>query len=85
MKTIPRNETQTRLDEIFEDAQAGLPVLLVRNGQVVKLERVKPPEFGGDIPTLEKMLLDGVRSQHQDWTPQDLEDIACRVREQRGK
>jgi antitoxin (DNA-binding transcriptional repressor) of toxin-antitoxin stability system len=85
VKTIPLNEAQTRLDEIFEDAQAGSPVLLVRNGQVAKLERVEPPEFAGDMPTLESMLLDAVRSQHADWTPQDLEDIARRVREQRGK
>jgi PHD/YefM family antitoxin component YafN of YafNO toxin-antitoxin module len=85
VKTISLSEAQTRLDEIFEDAQAGSPVLLIRNGQVAKLERVEPPEFGGDKQTLEKMLLDAVRSEHADWTPQDLEDIARRVRERRDK
>ena len=59
-------------------------VLLVRDGQLVKLERVEPPEFGGNLETLEKMLLDAVKGPHADWTPQDLEDIARCVRERRG-
>ena len=54
-----------------------------RGDQVVKLERVEPPQFGGDIKTLESMLVEAVRGPHADWTPQDLEDIARRVREQR--
>jgi hypothetical protein len=48
VKAIALNEAQSRLDKLFEDAQAGSPVLLVRGGEVAKLERVEPPEFGGD-------------------------------------
>ncbi len=83
MKTISLTEAQSRLAELFEDAQAGSPVLLVKRGEVAKLERVTPPEFGGDLATLERMLLDAVKGPHSDWTPQDLEDIARRVREKR--
>jgi hypothetical protein len=83
VKTIALNEAPSRLDELFEDAQAGSPVLLVRGGEVAKLERVAPPEFGGDAATLEKMLVDAVEGAHSEWTPQDLEDIARRVREKR--
>jgi hypothetical protein len=85
VKTVALKEAQSRLDELFEDAQAGSPVLLVRNGEVAKLERVAPPEFGGDMTTLEKMLVDAVQGPHNEWTPQDLEDIARRVREKRGE
>ena len=81
MKAIPLNEAQPRLNQLFEDAQAGSPVLLVRGGEVVKLERVEPPEFGGDLATLEKMLMDAVEGPQAEWTPQDLEDIARRVRD----
>jgi hypothetical protein len=73
------------LDELFEDAQAGSPVLLVRGGEVAKLERVAPPEFGGDLGMLERMLLDAVEGPHPEWTPRDIEDIARRVREKRGE
>jgi hypothetical protein len=82
MKAITLNEAHSRLDQLFEDAQAGSPVLLVRGGEVVKLERVAPPEFGGDLATLERMLVDVVEGPHSEWTPQDLEDIARRVRAQ---
>lgn len=85
MKTIALNEAPLRLEELFEDAQAGSPVLLVRDGQVAKLERVEPPEFGGNLGTLENMLLDAVQGPHADWTTQDLEDIARRVQERRSK
>jgi hypothetical protein len=85
VKTVALNEAQLRLDELFEDAQSGSPVLLVRGGQVAKLERVEPPEFGGNAATLEKMLLEAVQGPHTDWTPKDLEDIARRVRERRGE
>jgi hypothetical protein len=85
MKAVALNEAQSRLDELFEDAQAGSPVLLVRGGEVAKLERVAPPEFGGDLATLEKMLVDAVESPHPEWTPQDLEDIARRVRAKHGE
>ena len=84
VKTVALNDAQSRLDQLFDEAQAGAPVLLVRGGQVVKLERVEPPEFGGDLRTLENMLVDAVRGPHADWTPQDLQDIARRVRERRG-
>ena len=83
MKAVPLNEAPSRLNELFEDAQAGSPVVLVKGGQVVKLERVEPPDFGGDLTTLENMLLHAVRGPHADWTPQDLEDIARRVRSKR--
>jgi hypothetical protein len=53
---------------------------LVRGGEVVKLERVSPPEFGGDLATLERLLLEAVEGPHPKWTPQDLEDIARRVK-----
>lgn len=76
MKAIGLNEAQSRLDELFEDAQAGSPILLVRGGQVVKLERVEPREFGGDLETVEKMLLDAVEGPHPEWTPQDLKNIS---------
>ena len=85
MKTIALSEAQTCLGELFEDAQDGSPVLLVRGGQVAKLERVEPAEFGGDVRLLENMLLDAVRGRHADWTSQDLDDIARRVRERRGE
>jgi hypothetical protein len=85
MKAIALDEARSSLDKLFEDAQAGSPVLLVRGGEVVKLERVAPPEFGGDMATLEKMLVDAVQGPHAEWTPQDLEDIARRVREKRRK
>jgi hypothetical protein len=49
VKTIALNDAHSRLDELFEDAQAGSPVLLVRGGEVAKLERVAPPEFGGNL------------------------------------
>lgn len=84
MKAIGLNEARSSLDKLFEDAQAGSPVLLVRGGEVAKLERVQPPEFGGDTATLEKMLMEAVQGPHAEWTPQDLEDIARRVRERRG-
>jgi hypothetical protein len=83
MKAIALKEAQSNLDKLFEDAQAGSPVLLVRGGEVVKLERVEPAQFGGDMATLEKMLVDAVQGPHAEWTPQDLEDIARRVRENR--
>ena len=79
------SEAQPRLEQLFDEAQAGSPVLLVRDDEVAKLERVEPPEFGGDVLTLEQMLLDAVRGPHADWTPQDLEDIARRVRVRRGE
>jgi len=85
MKAIALNEAQSRLDELFEDAQAGSPVLLVRGGEVAKLERVAPPEFGGDLATLERMLINAVEGPHGEWTPQDLEDIARRVRVKRDE
>ena len=85
MKSIALNEAGARLAELFENAQSGSPVLLVRGGEVAKLERVEPPEFGGDLETLEKMLVDAVEGTHPEWTPQDLEDIARRVREKRGE
>jgi hypothetical protein len=85
VKAIALNEAQSRLDELFENAQAGSPVLLVRGGEVAKLERVEPPEFGGDLATLERMLVDAVEGTHPEWTPQDLEDIARRVREKRDE
>ena len=81
VRTVPLSGASSRLDELFDEAQAGSPVVLVRGGQVVKLERVEPPEFGGDLRTLENMLLDAVRGPHADWTQQDLEDIAQRVRQ----
>jgi hypothetical protein len=43
----------------------------------------EPPKSGGDVATLEKMLLDAVQGPHAEWTPKDLEDIARRVREKR--
>jgi hypothetical protein len=46
---------------------------------------VAPPEFGGNLATLEKMLVDAVEGPHSEWTPQDLEDIARRVHEKRGE
>jgi len=83
VKAIALNEAQSSLDQLFEEAQAGSPVLLVRGGEVVKLERVEPPSFGGDAATLEKMLVEAVHGPHAEWTPKDLEDIARRVREKR--
>lgn len=80
---MPLSEAQSHLRELFEEAQSGSPVLLVRGDDVVKLERVEPPHFGGDHRILESMLLDAVRGPHADWTPQDLEDIARRVRGRR--
>jgi antitoxin (DNA-binding transcriptional repressor) of toxin-antitoxin stability system len=85
VKAIELNEARSRLDELFADAQAGSPVLLVRGGEVAKLERVAPPEFGGDLATLEKMLVDAVKGPHPEWTPRGLEDIARRVREKRDE
>jgi len=85
VKTVTVAEAQSHLDQLFDEAQAGSPVLLVRDDQVVKLERVEPPEFGGDRRLLEKMLLEAVRGPHADWTAKDLEDIARRVRARRGE
>ena len=85
VKTVTLSEAQSSLNQLFDEAQAGSPVLLVREDQVAKLERVEPPEFGGDRRTLESMLLDAVRGPHADWTPQDLEDIARRVRARGGE
>jgi len=79
VKAIALNDAQSRLDQLFEDAQAGSPVLLVRGGEVAKLERVSPPEFGGDSAILEKMLLDAVEGPHPEWSARDLEDISRRV------
>lgn len=85
MKTVTLLEAQSHLVQLFDEAQAGSPVLLVRADQVVKMERVEPPTFGGDQRMLENMLLDAVRGPHADWTPQDLEDIARRVRGRRAE
>ena len=85
MKTVSLSEAQPRLQQLFDEAQAGSPVLLVHNDEVAKLVRVEPPEFGGNAQTLENMLLDAVLGPHADWTPQDLEDIARRVRARRGE
>jgi hypothetical protein len=54
VKAIALKEAQSRLDKLFEEAQAGSPVLLVRGGEVAKLERVELAEFGGDLAALEK-------------------------------
>ena len=83
MKTIALSDARERLDELFQDAQQGSPVLLVRGEEMVRMQRVEPPEFGGDLGTMENMLLEAVRGPHSDWTPRDLEDIARRVRERR--
>ena len=83
MKSVPLDEAGSKLDQLFDEAQAGSPVLLRRGDQMVKLERVEPPDFGGDIETLETMLLDAVRGPHAEWTPKDLEDIARRVNGQK--
>lgn len=85
MKAVALNEAQSRLDELFADAQAGSPVLLGRGGEVAKLQRVEPPELGGNLATLEKMLVDAVKGTHDEWTPQDIEAIARRVREKRNE
>lgn len=85
MKSIALNEAGARLAELFENAQSGSPVLLVRGGEVAKLERVEPPLFGGDLATLERMLTEAVEGPHADWTPQDLEDIARRVQAKRDE
>ena len=85
MKTVSLTEAQSHLEQLFDEAQAGSPVLLVRGAQVVKLQRVEPPEFAGDAETLENMLLEAVRSPHAEWTSSDLEDIARRVRLRRGQ
>ena len=85
MKTVPLNKAPTRLNEIFDDAQSGSPVLLVRNGEIAKLEKVEPPTFGGDPQLIEDMLLKAVRSDHREWTLEDLNDIARRVRERRAE
>jgi len=61
------------------------PCCWCEGGEVAKLERVAPPEFGGNLATLEKMLMDAVEGPHPEWTPQDLEDIARRVREKRDE
>ncbi len=75
MKVIALSEAQSRLDELFQDAQAGSPVLLVRGGEVVRLERVQPPDFGGDLAKLESMLVDAMEGPHPAWTPQDLDKL----------
>ena len=80
MRAIALNEAQSCLNELFEDAQAGSPVLLVRGGEVARLQRVEPAEFGGDLTDLEDMLVKAVQGPHPEWTPQDLDDIARRVR-----
>jgi len=80
VKAIALNEAQSCLNELFEDAQAGSPVLLVRGGEVARLQRVEPAEFGGDLTALEDMLVKAVQGPHPEWTPQDLDDIARRVR-----
>ena len=85
MKTVSLSEAQDHLEQLFDEAQSGSPVLLVRGAQVVKLQRIDPPEFTGDTGTLENMLLDAVRGPHAEWTPADLEDIARRVRARRGQ
>ena len=85
MKSVTLTEAQSNLDQLFDEAQSESPVFLVRGDEIAKLERVEPPEFRGDRKTLESMLLEAVRGPHRDWSPQDLEDIARRVREQRGK
>ena len=85
MKAVALSEAKSHLDKLFAEAQAGSPVLLVEGGQVVKLERIEPPEFGGDMATLEKMLVDGVEGSRAEWTPRDLEDIAIRVRSKQAK
>ena len=85
MKTVPLTEAQTDLERIFEEVHSGSPVLLVRGADVVKIERVEPPEFGGDAQILENMLLEAVRGPHAKWTPQDLDDIARRVRARKGQ
>ena len=85
MKTVTVSEAQSRLDELFNEAQSRSPVLLVRGDELAKLERVEPPGFGGGRRALEDMLSDAVRGPHQDWTPEDLEDIARRVRARRSE
>lgn len=79
MKTVTLDEAQSHLNQLFDEVQAGSPILLVRGGQVIKLERVEPPDTGGDVKALENMLLEAMRGPHSDWTPADLEDIARRV------
>ena len=77
MKSVALNEAKSKLEQLFDEAQTGSPVLLVRGDEFVKLERVEPPAFGGGLQTLEKILLEAVRGPHADWTPQDLEDISA--------
>jgi len=38
VKAIALKEARSRLDKLFEEAQAGSPVLLVRGGEVAKLD-----------------------------------------------
>jgi hypothetical protein len=83
VKSVPLDEAGSKLDLLFDEAQAGSPVLLRRGDQMVKLERVEPPDFGGDMDTLETMLLAAARGPHAEWTPQDLEDIARGVNVQK--
>jgi antitoxin (DNA-binding transcriptional repressor) of toxin-antitoxin stability system len=85
MKTVALAEARSNLEKLFEQAQAGTPVLLVHDGQLAKLERIEPPEFGGDLDTLKSTLLGAVRTPHASWTPKDLEDLTRRVRERRGR
>ena len=42
MKAIAFDEARSRLDKLFEDAQAGSPVLLVRGGEVVGARSARP-------------------------------------------
>jgi hypothetical protein len=79
VKAIALKEAPSRLDELFAEAQAGSAILLGSGGEVAKLERVAPPEFGGDMAVLERMLVEAVEGSPPEWTPQDLEDIVHRV------
>lgn len=85
MKSVSLIEAKSNLEQLFDEVQSGSPVLVVRGDQVVRLDRVEPPEFGGDMVAIENMLREAVQGPNSEWIPVDLDDMEECVREQPKK
>ncbi len=85
MRSVTLDEAKSNLEQLFDEVQSGSPVLVVRGDQVVRLDRVEPPEFGGDTVAIENMLREAMEDPNADWIPVDLDDEEESLPEQPDK
>ena len=85
MRSVTLDEAKSNLEQLFDEVQSGFPVLVVRGDQVVRLDRVEPPEFGGDTAAIENMLRESMEDPRANWIPVDLDDVEESLPEQPDK